>query len=191
MWGAVAQGVGAIVGGLIGAGQRSKGKRLLRDIGEEKVPEDILRNQALAQQMAAEGMPSEQYQRAMRNIQRQQLMALRSANSRRSALAALPAIQGGTNDATLNLDATDAQQRVANTRQLMNVNNQVGNIKRQIWERKWNYAMGLMGVGNQNIAGAIDRGIGAVGEGLDYFLGDAGSGTRKDETLTHETGGHG
>lgn len=167
-----------LIKSITGGGQKSQGKKLLAQLGEqpiEQLPEEYQQNENLATQMAATGMPSEQYNQAMRNIQRQQLTALRYATDRRSAMAVLPQVLQGTNDATLNLDVANAKERTANQRNLINVNNQVGGVKRQLFQqnilnpylRKYNYAMELQGAGNQNFVGGLDQivtgGLAALG----------------------------
>lgn len=155
----------------IGAGQKRQGKKLLKGLEypNEVVPQEEIENQALARQQAATGLPSEQYANAMKNIQRQQLMALRSAHDRRSGTGAIAGIQQGTNDATLNLDTADARQKILNQHNLMTVNNRLAGWKDRVWQnnikdkynRDYNYAMGLIGVGNQNAFSGIDQTFGA------------------------------
>lgn len=172
---AASQGVSGLISTIIGASQKKQGKKLLKGLTfpEETIPEEVIQNQNKANQMAATGLPSEQYNRAMRDIQRQQLTALRYAGNRRGALMALPAITQGTNDANLNLNAADAQQKIANQKTAMDVNNNVANWKtrlfdvnkRRKYDRDYEYAMSLLGMGNQNLVGGIDR-IGAAGSSL-------------------------
>jgi len=140
----------------------------------EQLPAEYEENKNLAETMAGTGMPSEQYAMAMRNIQRQQLAMLREAKTRRGGLAVLPSLLRGTNDATLDLDAANAQQRVANQRTLMTVKDRIGGVKRDLFDknirdkyiRDYEYAMGLKGMGNQNLYGGADQAIGAT---TDYF----------------------
>src|ERR1044071_5652061 len=106
---AVAGGLQALSGlfGLDAASkQRKEANRFLKNTPypTETMPDEYAQNQNLATTMAATGLPSEQYQMAMKNIQRQQVSALRAANDRRGGLSVLPSILQGTNDATLNLD---------------------------------------------------------------------------------------
>jgi len=164
-----------LISGITGLIQKGKANKMLKKLQypTESMPNEIIQNQRLAQTRAAEGLPSEQYNQAMKNIQRQQLMALRGAHDRRGGLGSLSAIQQGTNDSTLNLDVANAQQRLANEGQLMNVNNQVAGWKSRLfnsnvrdkYNRDYNYAMGLLGMGNQNLVGGIDK-ISAGGLGL-------------------------
>lgn len=162
----IAMGVGGIVKGVTGAIQAGKGKKLLKKIGEspqEQMPDEINQNVTDAGIDAATGMPSEQYNIAMRNIQRNQLWAMRNAAGRRGGLMALPTIMAGTNDATGNLDATSAGMRLANRQRLYGARNTAANWKDKLWQTniknpwdlKYNYAMGLLGQGNENLTSGI------------------------------------
>jgi hypothetical protein len=123
-------------------------------------------------------MPSEQYNNAMKNIQRQQLLALRRAGDLGGgkALAVLGGINAQGNDAVGNLDARDAAMRVNNEGQLINVNNQVAGWKsrlfdqniRQKWLRTYQQKMGELGSGNQNIVGGLDK---IAAGGIEYGAG--------------------
>lgn len=191
-WGAVAQGISGLIGLGVGALQRHAGKKYLKKLGEqplEKMPSDITENKNLATKMALTGLPSEQYQQAMQNIQRQQLTALKGANDRRFGLGLVGALQQGTNDATLNLDVQNANARMANQRQLLSVNNQVAGWKDKLyqnnelnpWMRKYQYGQQLLGAGNQNLTGGLDKlfagGLSAASGGL-----FGGGGTTKKQT---------
>jgi hypothetical protein len=165
--GGIAQGVSGLISGIAGIAQKREGNRLLKRAGEETVPQELLANQIQAQSMANEGLPSQQYNNAMKNIQRQQLLALRGANDRRGGLATVSTTQQLASDALQKLDVSDAQARRENQRFAMGVNNQVGNFKHNIWERKYNYAQGLRGYGNQNIIGGLDK-LTAAGGSLAY-----------------------
>lgn len=163
-WGALA---GGVLGGVVGLFQRHAANKWLKNnpFPVEQLPSEITENQNLARKEAATGLPSEQYAKAMQDIQRQQLVALRSSSDRRGGLGSLPGILQGTNDATLNLNATDAGMKLANERNLMNVNNQVAGWKSSLFDRnvrsKYNrdyeYNMGLKGAGDQNIVGGADK----------------------------------
>lgn len=152
----------------------------------EAVPTDIYANQQLAQNMSLNGLPSEQYQQAQKNIQRQQAAAMGQAQDRRSGVANIGAIQQGTNDAYGNLDAANAAARHQNQLGLLGVNNQVAGWKDKVfdWNNKQkyienqNYAMGLLGAGNQNLYSGIDKFAGAAFQayGSGAFGGGGGSG---------------
>lgn len=171
--------LGGLVKGLVGSGQKRQGKRMLKNLQypTETLPSEITENQKLAKQQSATGLPSEQYRKAMQDIQRNQLVALRGAHDRRGGIGAISGIQQGTNDATLNLNAQDAQMKLANQRNFMNVNNQVAGWKSKLFDvntrNKYSqdraYAMGLLGAGNTNLYAGIDQGIGGAGS-LGYGL---------------------
>lgn len=183
--GGIASGVGGFIKGIIGSGQKHKGRKLLKSLTDpvESVPQEEIENQNLARQQAATGLPSEQYANAMKNIQRSQLMAIRGAHDRRGGLGLIGGIQQGTNDATLNLDVADAKQKLANQNNLMNVNNRLSTWKDKVWQNnvrdKYNrdrsYAMGLIGSGNQNISSGLDSAISGTGMAANGLFGDAGS----------------
>ena len=157
-----AQCIGAIISGVSGLIQKGKANKMLKNMQYpiEQMPAEYEQNLRDAEGMAATGMPQEQYNQAMRNIQRQQLTALRYGNR-----AYLPQILQGTNDATLSLDSQDAQMRLANQKGLLGIRSQLGGVKRDLYDKNvrgkynqdYNYAMQLKGVGNQNFVGGLDK----------------------------------
>lgn len=167
----------AIVSGLFGRKQRREGQKILDNspYPTMNVPNEISRQ-------AGEGLPSQQYAQAHRNIQRAQTNAILGAQSRRGGLGMLGKIQQGTNDATLNLDAADATAKQQNERLL-------ASYKMKAWD--WNvrnkydqdrqYGMSLLGAGNENTVNAIDKGLSAAGmlfPGIKF--GGGGSGGSRD-----------
>lgn len=175
------QGIANAAGGLIGLGagifQKKKAKNIIKSAGEQplyNIPQEILRNQKMAELGAAEGMPSQQYNNAMKNIQESQRNALSSSLDRRSALMALPKIQRQTNTALGSLDAQDAQMRRQNQQTLYNVGNTTAQYRDkewnynqlQPWQRKYNYGMQLLGAGNQNFMSGLEKFIGGTGQTL-------------------------
>lgn len=182
-WVAIGVGVaGAATSIITGASQKSKAKKELKKLGnvpQEQIPSAMLENQTLARIRSTTGLPSEQYNTAMQNIQRQQMASLRQAQNRRMGGEVVPTIQDTTNNAMLNLDAANAKQRLANEQQLMRVNQQVGQAQRDIFNRDvrakymrdYQYAMSLLGAGNQNISSGINQGVAAAGGALAYGIG--------------------
>lgn len=195
--GGTGQGIANIAGGLLGGVtgyfQKKKAKKLLQANGEQplyNIPQEILRNQKTAELNAQEGLPSQQYNNAMKNIQESQRSALSSSIDRRSALMALPRIQRAANSAYGNLDAQDAQARRQNQQTLYNVGNTTAQYRDkawntnelQPWQRKYNYGMQLMGAGNQNLTGGIDKiasGAGLLIGGGNFKNMGLGSGKKK------------
>lgn len=179
---------GGLVGGITGLIQKKKAKRLLKEAGEQplyQIPQEILRNQKMAELNAQKGMPSEQYNNAMKNIQRAQTNALSGAIDRRSALMALPRIQQQATDAYGNLDVQDAQMRRQNQQTLYGIGNTTAQYRDkayntnqlQPWQRKYNYAQSLLGAGNQNFLSGIDKLVG--GAGMLVGGGSFGGGSKK------------
>lgn len=180
--------VGAGVSIYKGIKQKQAAKELQNDNPRpsEAIPQEELANKQLAQTMSMEGLPSEQYQQASKNIQRQQAAAVARATDRRSGVATSGAIQQSTNDAYGNLDATNAAARRQNQLGLIGVNNQIAGYRDKLfdWNQKQkyiqnqNYAMSLLGSGNANIYGGIDKAaagaLNAYGSGA--FNGSGGGG---------------
>jgi hypothetical protein len=121
----------------------------------------------------------------MKDIQRQQMMAIRAAQDRRAGVGSIAPIQQTTNDANLDLNVADAQMKLANERNLMAIRNQVAGWKNRIKENKfnrdYNYGMSLKGAGNQNISSGIDQGVAGIGSAVagGAFNGQGGGGSRR------------
>jgi|SRR6478735_263848 len=164
---------GGLVSGVTGFFQRRKAKRELSKLQrpEYAIPNEIMQNQKMAQLAASEGLPSQQYNNAMKNIQRSQANALSGAIDRRSALMALPKLQQQANDAYGKLDVADANARMNNQRQLYGINSQVAGYRdkafdinqMQPYQEKKNYYNSLLGAGNQNLMSGIDKAASGVG----------------------------
>lgn len=180
------QALGGLAGGLIGGGQRRRAKKALANMPYPiyDIPNEVFQNKTLAQQMASSGMPAEQYARAQKNILRQQNAAISQAQDRRSGIGLIAKIQDATNDAQLGLDAQDAQQRTANQRTLLDVNNQVAGYRDKAfdWNKKNKYLMdrqyyqSLLGAGNQNVMSGIDRGLAGLTNMGGALFGGGGAG---------------
>jgi len=171
-WGAIASAAGGLINLGVGISQRHKGKKMLKDLGEapiETIPNEVLQNQKMAQLRANTGLPSEQYNSAMKNLQRNQMMALRAGQDRRGGLALVGGSQQGLDDSTLKLDVANANARMQNERTLYGINNQVGSWRDKVWQnnvnnpymRKYQYANSLLGAGNQNATTGVDQIAGA------------------------------
>lgn len=165
-----ASALSGIISGIAGIGQRRRGNKLLAQtpFPTEQMPPEVLANQQIAQSAATQGMPSEQYEAALKNIRQTQAQALSSATDRRSGVQNAGAFIQGSNMATGNLDAQSAEMRRQNTSQLLGVNQQVASWRdklfdwnqRQKYLQNYNYAMGLVGQGNQNIMSGVDKFLG-------------------------------
>lgn len=174
--------VGGLIKGLVGGKQKRQGNKILNGLQypTEQVPGEEIENQNIARQQAATGLPSEQYQNAMQNIQRQQLSAIRGAHDRRGGLGAIAGIQQNTNDANLNLDVADSKQKIANQNNLMNVNNRLASWKDKVWQnnvmgkynQQYGYANSLLGAGNQNVSSGVDQALAGFGMGAAGLYGN-------------------
>lgn len=205
--GSVIPGVGTLIGGVGGAAvglvsgliQKKKANALLKQnpFPTEGMPNEELANQQIAQGAATQGMPSEEYAQAQKNIQRNQAAQLSSAQTAPGgAVRNIGAIQQNSNDANANLTAQSAAIRQQNIGQLLGVNNQVASWRDRLfdWNNKtkyamnYNYAMGLLGQGNQNVMGGADKLLGtAAGAAASGMFG----GGNKPATTAPPAGGTG
>ncbi len=185
--------------GLAGLYQLSKANKWLNNnpMPVESMPRELLENKGIANNMANIGMPQEQYNNAMTNIQRQQMMAIKSAQDRRGGLAALAGITNATNTAVVNLDSADAQARTQNQRTLLGVNTDVARTRRDLYDknvrdpynRDFDYNMRLKGQGLQNLyrgaEGIMAGTIGGINDLASYYTGGmAGGGNRRSSGQT-------
>lgn len=184
-----AQAVQGLVSGVTGFIQRSKGNKLLRanPYPTYNIPSEILRNQKTADVMANTGMPGESYNLAKQNIARNLNYNISKATDRRGGLMTISAGNQMANDATANLDAENAGVRTQNRKLLMDVNSQVAGYKdkafdwnvKNKYQQNYNYAMGLLGQGNQNIVSGVDSGSAAAlyGANSSDFAGSSSNAT--------------
>jgi len=163
----IASAASGLISGITGLFQKHKANKLLSRLNRPQytIPNEIMQNQKQAELNARQGLPSEQYQQGMQNIARQQNTALQRASDRRGGLLAVAGTQQMGNDATLNLDVANANARLKNQNTLYGVNNQVAGYKdkafninqMQPYQQDRQYALGLLGAGNQNLTGGIDK----------------------------------
>lgn len=138
---AASQSIGGLFNMGIGLAQRAEGKKMLKRLGEaptEYIPNEVLQNQNMAQLRANTGLPSEQYNQAMKNLQRNQLIALRGGQDRKAGLSLVGSGQQMMDDATLRLDTANANARMQNEKTLYGINNQVGGWKDKVWQNNVN-----------------------------------------------------
>lgn len=157
---------GGLIGAIGGLFQKHQANKILNGLTypTESMPNEISQNQRIAQGMAS-GMPSEQYNQAMNNIQQQQMTALRGAQDRRSGYGMVSNIQNNTNQATGQLNSQNAQMAFKGKQALMGANSQSAQWQDKLYEnnklnpymQKWNYGNSLLGAGNQNLFGGLDK----------------------------------
>lgn len=150
--------------GIQGLFQVGKGNRLakanIRPV--EQVNPLIAKNAALAEQMGQNGMASQQYNNALNNIGRNQAGAYRqAAMGGNNNIASL--LRAG-NDATMNLDVKDQNDRLNNQRFAFGQRGQLAQEQNRVfdWNHKQKYreqaaaAAALQGAGRQNTMGAVN-----------------------------------
>jgi len=189
---AVANTAGGLLSGVTGFFQRRKAKKLLGSLTRPtyEIPQDVLKNQKMAELAANEGMSAQQYTNAQNDINRNQASVLNSSLDRRSALMALPKIQQQSNDATGKLNVQDDIIRQQNKRILYGINSQVGQYRDKAWDinkmqpyqRDYEYGMGLLGAGNQNLMAGLDKMITGGGQLLGGGGGGGAGGGNKKKT---------
>jgi hypothetical protein len=194
----ITQGISGLVSGITGLVQKHKANQLLAQTKRPTyaIPGEVLQNQKQAELNANTGLPSEQYQQGMQNINRQQNSALQRASDRRGGLLAVAGTQQQGNDATLKLDVANAQARLNNQRTLYGINNQVAGYKdkafdineMQPYKQNYAYGMGLLGQGNQNLLGGIDKMAAGAGR---MFGGGSGSSGGGRTNSSNSYGGNG
>lgn len=167
---AAAQGVASAYKMFVGAKQQKQGRQLLNGLQypTEAMPQEI-------SDMASEGLPQQQYDKAMKDIQRQQQQAISASMDRRGGLATVGTLTQLTNDATVGLNAKDAEMRNQNRRYVAGVKRDLFDKNvRSKYNRDYDYGMGLLGMGHQNTTNGFD---GLLGAGASFAGGmNGGSG---------------
>lgn len=154
-----------------GLSQANRNKR-----PEYNIPQEIGQNLNQAQMLAQQGLPMEQYNRAMANIDRNAAFGLRGMSDRRGGLVGLADLNQTTNDAYNNLAMQDAQARMNNIAQLYNARSTMANYRDKAFEinqmqpylQQAQAAQGMQGAGLQNIMGGL-QGIGNMASSQAYY----------------------
>jgi len=172
----------SILKGLSGIGQMFKGNKMAKNnpFPTAQVNENIAKNAAIADQMAQTGLPQQQYNQALQNMQRNQNGVLTTLGRSANSSAGLSSLLRASNDATLNLDVNDAQARMRNQGIAMQQRGQLGQEQNRVWD--WNNkqrylqqgqaAAAMQGAGRQNAFGALTD-LSQLGQS--YFSGGLGT----------------
>lgn len=154
----------SLIGGLFGRSQQKSADALERSIDrpDAQVNGNLIQNLALSEQMANIGLPQQQYINALQNIQRNQNAGLRQA-SRSAGTGSIASIVRAGNDATANLDVTDANARLQNQQLAMQNRGVLAQEENRVWDynerQRYNEVMqraaALRGAGNANTFGAL------------------------------------
>lgn len=176
--GGIISGASSLLGGLFGGGQKKKARKMLAGLKDPgyQIPKEFEQNLGQAEQMAKVGMPSEQYNLAGTNIQRNSQAGLRQLSRMSNPFAGIAGLQRGQNDAFAQLDAQNAATRRQNLLGAMGARRELGGQKlaqqqyaQQAYMNKVNQANALMGAGAQNqgnaISGLLKTGLTMIGPG--------------------------
>jgi hypothetical protein len=175
----ISNGIGAGLGlfGLFhGNRQYKKGLSMFENtpFPEYDIPQEVSANQAIAARLAMSGLPDEQIQAAMNNIQRNQTFGLNALQSRGGTVGAVNSLVGTSNTAELNLEGQDAAAREANQRQLMEANSMMAQYRDKAYQvnklqrylMRMGMASSLMQMGNQGFNQGLNQiGISLAGAG--------------------------
>lgn len=99
-----------------------------------QIPTEVGQNLTDAQRMALQGLPEEQKQEYISNLQRSQAYSLSELGTRKSGIAGLAALNQNTNDSYAKLLSMDAQAKIQNQGALMGERQNVANYKDQQWQ---------------------------------------------------------
>ncbi len=180
---AIAAGVAAATGIAklgVGIAQRRKGKKLeeATERPDYEIPEEIFQNLNQAQQMALQGLPAEQKQQYIQNLQQSGQFALSQMGSRKAGLTGVAQLNQQQQFGFQNMLAMDAQARQQNQMQVMQQRQNVAGFRDQAFQlnqlnpfyEDTARAQALQGAGMQNIMGGLNTIGGAAityGSGID------------------------
>ena len=156
------------IGGLFQSSSAKSIFRKLKDPGYQ-IPEEFGQNLAQAEQMARQGMPSQEYNLATTNIQRGTQAGLRQLSRMSNPFAGIAGIARTQTDALSRLDAQNAAVRRQNMLQAMGARRELAGQKlamqqyaQQRYMDQVNMANALRGAGIQNTFGALGN-IASIG----------------------------
>jgi len=178
----------SVIKGIAGVVDIFGGKRRARNNVRPvaQVNENYLKNVALAESMGRTGLPQEQYNRSFQNIGRNQSVALNSLSRSANPAAGLQGLLRASNDATMGLDAQDANARMQNQRFSFGQRANLAQDQQRVWN--WNKrdkyneeasaAAQQIGSGKSNAFGALSdlSQLGQVAAGAGVFGSGGGQG---------------
>lgn len=168
--------IAASVAGTVGAVQYMKGRKMAKQNKrpDYEIPQEIKDNLSQAQMQALEGLPPEQKQQYVENVQRGQNFGLNALGDRKAGISGLATLTQQGNDAYKDLMTQDAIARQANLDKLMGAREQIAQYKDKGFElnklipyqEKAQAAAAMQSAGLQNIAGSTQSGSSAIGQGI-------------------------
>ena len=113
---------------------KSRARKNIRPV--DSVDENITKNAAIAEQMAAQGIPQQEYNMAKQGIDRNRAVALTALGRSGNPSAGLNGLLRASNDAIGALDTRNASTRLANKRFAFGTRDALANERRRVWN--WN-----------------------------------------------------
>ena len=178
--------------GIYGAYQYQKGLKQaeLLERPEYEIPEEIRQNLTQAQLMSLEGLPTEQKQQFVENVQRTMQTGLRGVSERGMGIAGIEGLAQQQIDAYRTLLGQDVADRQANLGNLAQARGKLAGFKEREFDinkmqpyiQDYLQAQAMMGAGSQNIMGGVRSGLmglGQLGEGLGSGGGSNASNVRE------------
>lgn len=156
----------SLVKGISGLAQSRRGNRLAKQNVRPTydIPKEFQQNVAMAEAMGQTGLPQQQYNAQQNAIMRNQAGGLASLARSANPSAGITSLIRAGNDATMNLNVSDANARLNNQRfafgQRTNMAQQ--RLAQQNWNKFAKYqenadaASALQGAGRQNTFGALN-----------------------------------
>lgn len=157
--GQVAAGLGQTIYGM------SQAKNLAENRPIYKIPEEIYKNMSQAERLAYEGLPEEQRQEFIQELDRQMSLSISASSDRKAGIGAIASTAQRANDATMKLLSVDTQQRMANIRNVFNMRNKMAQYEEkafninflQPYQQDMQAAQQFQAAGLQNIFNATQN----------------------------------
>lgn len=148
-----------------GIAQFLQGRKALRNTKRpmREIPREVIANLTQAEVQALEGMPEEQRNLFIQDMQRSQQQAVRSLSDRRAGIAGIPQLYQGELDSLNRLAIQDSQMRLQNLNNLTAQRAEMGRQRDTQFQlneyepflNKMRMAEGLIGSGMQNAMGGL------------------------------------
>lgn len=149
-----------------GIAQFLQGRKALRNTKRpmREIPQEVIANLTQAQVQALEGMPEEQRNLFLQDMQRSQQQAVRGLSDRRAGIAGIPQLYQGELDSLNRLAIQDSQMRLQNQNLLTAQRAEMGRQRDTQFQlneyepflNKMRMAEGLIGSGMQNVMGGLN-----------------------------------
>lgn len=160
--------VSGIISGITGLSQKARAKKMADQNQRPtyQIPDEILKNQKIAEMQSTQGLPSESLELAKQNIAQQGSAALGAAKDKQGGLESVGAIVAGQTAAGNQLAGEDANMRMANISNLMKQNQVLAGYKDQQfnYNQDKKYQENAAAIRALNTAGAenINTGINGI-----------------------------